>query len=302
MRKLYALTTIAFLLGCGTSLEVSPEPPKIVIQPVSSIAVVPPDPLSKPDQEVFQRMTKMAIAQNWHRRSLGEIIQTVSDQFLGTPYAEGLLDRSNNETLFTSLREFDCVLFVETVLAMARGIASQDYSPSTFTNHLQQQRYENGEINGYCSRLHYFSYWIEDNQRRGIVTDITKDLGGISLNKTLNFMSTNWKKYPKLVASEKEHQCIEQMEARLNATTANYIPTNQIRSRYAELKSGDILAIATRVPGLDVTHTGFVYRSSNGEVGIIHAAPGRGVKISRDLETYLNRVEDAIGVIVARPN
>ncbi|BAU12662.1 hypothetical protein LEP3755_31930 [Leptolyngbya sp. NIES-3755] len=302
MRKLYALTTIAFLLGCGTSLEIQPEAPKIALQPVSSISLVPPEPLAKPDQKVFQKITELAIEQHWHRRSLGEITQAVSEQFLETPYAEGLLDRSKNETLFTSLREFDCVLFVETVLAMARGIVNQDYSSNRFTQHLQQQRYENGEINGYCSRLHYFSYWIEDNQRRGIVTDITKELGGISLGKPLNFMSTNWKKYPKLVASEKEHQCIEQMEARLNATTVNYIPTNQIRSRYSELKSGDILAIATRVPGLDVTHTGFVYRSPNGEVGIIHAAPGRGVKISSDLETYLNRVEDAIGVIVARPN
>lgn len=302
MRKLYAVTTIAFLLGCGTSLKLQPEPPQIVLQSVSSIAVVTPRSLSQPDQKIFENITELAIEQRWHRRSIGEITQVLSEQFLGTPYAEGLLDRSQNETLFTSLREFDCVLFVETVLAIARGIVAQDYSSHTFTQNLKQQRYENGEINGYCSRLHYFSYWIEDNQRRGIVTDITKDLGGISLNKKLDFMSTNWKKYPKLVASEKEHQCIEQMEARLNATAVDYIPINQIRSRYRELKSGDILAIATRVPGLDVTHTGFVYRSSRGEVGIIHAAPGRGVKISPDLETYLNRVEDAIGVIVARPN
>ncbi|MBE9010624.1 DUF1460 domain-containing protein [Pseudanabaenaceae cyanobacterium LEGE 13415] len=302
MKKLYALTTIAFLLSFGTNLEFRSESPQITLQPVLISAAVPSEPLAKADQRIFQRINRIAVEENWHRRSLGEITQAIAEQFIGTPYAEGLLDRSKNETLFTSLREFDCVLFVESVLAMARGISSQNYSSHTFTKHLQQQRYENGEINGYCSRLHYFSYWIEDNQRRGIVTDITKDLGGISLGKRLNFMSTNWKKYPKLVASEKEHQCIEQMEARLNATTVNYIPTNQIRSRYRELKSGDILAIATRVPGLDVTHTGFVYRGSNGEVGIIHAAPGRGVKISPDLETYLNRVEDAIGVIVARPN
>jgi hypothetical protein len=261
----------------------------------------PQSPLKPSDQKIFQRLSDRAIEQDWQAKPIGNIIQTIAAEFLGASYVEGLLDRSQNETLFTSLQEFDCVLFVETVLAMARGIASKDYSPITFTTNLQQQRYENGEINGYCSRLHYFSYWIEDNQRRNIVTDITKDLGGISLDKTLNFMSENWKKYPKLVSSEQEYRCTQQMEMRLNSTVVNYIPTSQIRSRYAELKSGDILAIATRVPGLDVTHTGFVYRSTNGEVGIIHAAPGRGVKISSDLETYLNRVEDAIGVIVARP-
>jgi hypothetical protein len=78
-----------------------------------------------------------------------------------------------------------------------------------------------------------------------------------------------------------------------------YIPTDQIQSHYAELQAGDIIAIATSVPGLDVTHTGFVYRSSQG-LGLIHAAPS-GVKISADLQTYVSRVEAAIGIIVVRP-
>lgn len=312
MKKLIVLSAIAFLLGCGTSTALRSEPEKSAptseiplthtnLTHANLITVAPPEPLSESDQKIFKHLTAKAIEQNWQTRSIGEITQAIAEQFLGTPYVDGLLDRSPNETLFTSLQKFDCVLFVETVLAMARGIVVEDYSPYTFTKYLQQQRYENGEINGYCSRLHYFSHWIEDNQRRGIVTDITKDLGGISLNKKINFISENWQKYPKLVASEKERQCIEQMETRLNAVTVNYIPTNQIRNRYRELQSGDILAIATRIPGLDVTHTGFVYRNTNGEVGIIHAAPGRGVKISSDLETYLKRVKDAIGVIIARP-
>jgi hypothetical protein len=67
------------------------------------------------------------------------------------------------------------------------------------------------------------------------------------------------------------------------------------------LKPGDIVAIATDLPGLDVTHTGFVYRNPDGSVGLIHAAPGSGVKISRDLQTYTERVEHAIGILVARP-
>ncbi|MBD1822355.1 hypothetical protein H6F51_07580 [Cyanobacteria bacterium FACHB-DQ100] len=41
--------------------------------------------------------------------------------------------------------------------------------------------------------------------------------------------------------------------------------------------------------------------SKNGEAGIIHTAPKAGVKISPDLEAYLNRVEDEIELMVARP-
>lgn len=258
-------------------------------------------PLSKSDEVIFQRIMKQAIDQNWYQRSISDVIQKLSARFLGTPYAEHLLDQSEQETLFTSLRQFDCVLFVETVLAMARGIVNNDDSPATFAKHLQEQRYENGTIDGYCSRLHYFSYWIEDNQRRGIVTDITASLGGVPLNKTLNFMSTHWRNYPKLVKSETEHRCIERMEAKLNSRQIDYIPTARIRQVYDRLQPGDIVAIATRIPGLDVTHTGLVYRSSNGEMGLIHAAPGSGVKISADLQTYVSRVEDAIGILVARP-
>lgn len=270
------------------------------VTPFELVQAIPSESvLSSSDQKIFDRLMRQAIERNWSARSLGDSIQSIADYFLGAPYAEHLLDQTPRETLFVSLKEFDCVLFIETVLAMARGIAQQDYSDTTFTRHIQEQRYANGEMNGYCSRLHYFSQWIADNQRRGIVEDRTRLLGGIPLNKPLNFMSTNWKKYPKLVESEKEYQCIRQLESTIDASQIYYIPTHQIQSHYTELQAGDIIAIATSVPGLDVTHTGFVYRSSEG-TGLIHAAPS-GVKISTDLQTYVSRVDAAIGILVVRP-
>lgn len=281
-----------------------PSPPQTLPFDLAQGAASPSSPspsslLSPADQQIFDRLIKKAMTQNWHQRSLGDGIQAIADQFVGMPYAAHLLDQTPTETLFVSLREFDCLLFVETVLAMAQGIVKQDYSATTMTHRLQEQRYVNGEINGYCSRLHYFSQWISENQRRGIVEDMTPSFGGIPLNKTLNFMSTNWKKYPKLVESEKEHQCIQHMEATIDASQVRYIPISEIHHHYAQLQAGDIVAIATRISGLDVTHTGFVYRTSQ-DVGLIHAAPG-GVRISTDLQTYVSRVEDAIGIIVVRP-
>jgi len=62
---------------------------------------------------------------------------------------------AQEEVLVVNFHQFDCVLFVETVLAIARGVALQDYSYSTFLDHLRQHRYWNGQIDGYCSRLHY---------------------------------------------------------------------------------------------------------------------------------------------------
>lgn len=249
----------------------------------------------------FQSVRQEAIAQNLHQRSMGEIMQAMGEHFLGTPYKAGLLDQSPEEKLVVSLNEFDCVLFVETVLAIARGIAVQDYSAQTFVNHLQDQRYSHGKLNGYCSRLHYFSAWIADNQKRGTVENITRQLGGIPLNQPLNFMSQHWQSYPQLAQNDANYQCIVEAEKQLAKSAIYYLPQSQIRSIYEQLQPGDIVAVATRVPGLDVTHTGLVYRHSGDSVGFIHASPKGTVKVAPDLQSYIDRVEDAIGIIVARP-
>lgn len=252
--------------------------------------------------ERFQRVIKEAIARKMHEKPMGEIMQAIAEQFLGTAYKADLLDQSKEETLVVTLKQFDCVLFVESVLAIARGVAVQDYSYQTFVNHLRDQRYENGQMNGYCSRLHYFSAWINDNQKRGTVQNIAGDLGGVPLNKkNLNYMSTHWKTSPQPVRNDANYQCLVEMEAHLDGVNINYIPTHQIRRVYSQLQPGDIVAVATDIAGLDVTHTGLVYRHPDGNMGFIHASPAGRVTISRDLQRYVGHVEHAIGILVARP-
>ena len=248
----------------------------------------------------FEKIVQYAKQQNLPDRAIGEILQAIGDNFLGKPYAENLLDKSGEEKLIVTLNKFDCVLFVETVLAIARGVAVQDYDYQNFVNRLEQQRYSNGRMNGYCSRLHYFSEWINDNQKRQTVENITAQLGGVPMNKTLNFMSQNRSSYPQMVKDEATYQCIVNQEADLAKTIVNYIPTNRIKSIYSQLKPGDIVAVATDVKGLDVTHTGFVYRNADGNLGLIHASPAGAVTVAYDLQTYISRVESAIGIVVAR--
>lgn len=252
-------------------------------------------------QESFERVIRDAIAQNLHHRPMGETIQALATQFLDTPYKAGLLERGDRETLVVSLNAFDCVLLVETVLAIARGIIQQDYSYPTFINHLRDQRYSNGEIDGYCSRLHYFSAWIAENQKRGTVVNITPQLGGVSMHKKLNFISTHRQNYPRIAKNDALYNCVVEMESDLDNLTFSYIPNHQIHRIYAQLQPGDIVAIATNTPGLDVTHTGFVYRSPDGKIGLLHASPVGRVTIARDLQTYASRVKNAIGIVVARP-
>ncbi|MGQ4646503.1 N-acetylmuramoyl-L-alanine amidase-like domain-containing protein [Lyngbya aestuarii] len=251
--------------------------------------------------ETFRRVMEEAIGQNWHDLPMGEIMQAIAKQFLGASYQAGLLDKSEQENLVISLKEFDCLLFIETVLALARGVAVQDYSEPTFADHIRDQRYLNGQMEGYCSRLHYFSAWIDDNQKRQNVENIGSDLSGVTLNKKLNFMSTHRQSYPRLVSDDATYQCIVAMEDNLQGVTLNYIPQNQIRSVYESLQPGDIVGIATNLPGLDVTHTGLVYRTPDGNMGLIHASPIGEVTIAKDLQRYVGNVKNAIGILVVRP-
>ena len=248
----------------------------------------------------FEKIVQYAKKQNLPDRPIGEIVQAIADNFLGKPYAEGLLDKSGTEKLIVTLDKFDCVLFVETVLAIARGVAVQDYDYQNFVNRIEEQRYLNGKMNGYCSRLHYFSEWINDNQKRQTVENITAKLGGVPMNKTLNFMSQHRSSYPQMAKDEATYQCIVGIEADLAKTAVNYIPTNRIKTVYSQLKPGDIVAVATDVKGLDVTHTGFVYRNADGNMGLIHASPAGQVTVAYDLHRYISRVESAIGIVVAR--
>lgn len=323
MKKFFGVAFLGSALAGGSGgalfafLSSFDRPPQAVSRPVvtnsqpSSISEANFLSQNKQLQEVvtdagvqprFERVMQYAQEQKLSDRPIGEIMQAIATQFLGASYKKNLLDESPEEKLFISLDKFDCVLFVETVLAIARGVATQDYAYDRFVDRVRDERYRNGEIRGYCSRLHYFSDWIYDNQNRNNVANFTESLGGISLNKKLNFMSSNRQLYPQIAKDDLTYQCFVDMENRLSELNIKYIPKGQIRRVYSQLQPGDIVAVATSVAGLDVTHTGLVYRNPNGNLGIIHASPAGRVTIARDLQLYVGNINNAIGIIVARPN
>jgi hypothetical protein len=241
-----------------------------------------------------------ARAGRWHEQDFGSLVQTVAAALLGSRYEEGLLDVNENEALVVNLAAFDCVLYVENVLALARAIAAEDYAWETYTRNLEALRYREGALEGYCSRLHYFTDWIWDNARRGAVRDVTQEVGGEPFDKTLDFMTEHRDAYPRLV-SDSTFQCIADMEAATRDRVLYYVPEDRIRDAYPRLQPGDVIATATDIEGLDVTHTGFVYRTPEGGTGFIHASISGEVKVADDLAGYIEENARQIGIIVARP-
>jgi Protein of unknown function (DUF1460) len=251
------------------------------------------------DGRIYRRIVSDADRHNLPQESMGKIMQTVAEQFLGSEYRAGLLDQEAQETLVISLKQFDCLLFVETVLAIANNIKQQDYNYQAFTHKIEDQRYWQGKMNGYCSRLHYFSDWIDDNSKRGNVENITPQLGGIDTVKKINFMTAHRSSYPNLAQGDLNFQCIARVEDSL-PQIFNYIPTKNIRQAYSQLQPGDMIGVATDIRGLDFTHTGLVFQQPNGDMGLIHASPAGKVVIAQDLQTYVAKVENAIGIVVTR--
>jgi Protein of unknown function (DUF1460) len=260
------------------------------------------DPLLSPaDQAQLDQTLRTAKQDKLAAQPFGTVVQAIARRYLGARYQAGLLDRSSTEQLLISFQKFDCVLFVESMLALAR-IAVQPNLSSNVPRQIEVQRYRSGHLKDYCSRLHYFSDWIADNERRGLVRNVTLASGGIPLKKPLDFMTQHRSSYPQLQKSEAEFTCLKAAEASLAQEKRYYIPTAKISGIYPKLQAGDIVAIATAVPGLDVTHTGLLERRADGGVGMIHASPAGSVTRANDLQTYVKRVPDAIGIIVARPN
>ncbi len=291
---LHLITGLIGIFNPAHSLSAPPKtPPKT---PVLSAQVVAP---TTAESQSFERVINRVKTMQLSQKPMGEIMQAIALDFLGSSYKAGLLDKTQKEELFISLNQFDCVLFVETVLALSRNMALAQYQYQDLARQITNIRYRDGKIEGYCSRLHYFSDWIDDNQKRGHVKDITRQLGGVSLNKTLNFMSNNRQSYRQL-KNDINYGCIKEVEANLKNLSLDYIPTDKIESIYQDLEPGDIIGVVTNIAGLDTTHTGLVYRQGK-QTGLIHASPAGRVTIAVDLEKYIRNVDRAIGIFVVRP-
>ena len=193
--------------------------------------------------------------------------------------------------------------FVEAVLAMGRGVAQQDYSFDGYAQRLQAQRYRGTATPSYCARLHYFSEWIADNDRRGVVERVTAELGGERIDRTLSFMSEHREAYDRLADNDSLYTCIQDMEADLRAQNHAWhvIPQDEIGRVTDRIEAGDIIGLATDIEGLDIAHTALAFRGADGQLGLLHASLSGEVVVSPDIQQYIQQIDHQIGIVVARP-
>ncbi|MBT8180820.1 MAG: DUF1460 domain-containing protein [Eudoraea sp.] len=253
------------------------------------------------DQDRAAFDIKIEEIQKLKQSDLGNTMISVGRTFLGLPYVVKTLEIGETEALVINLQGMDCTTYVENVLAFSILLYEDKMHFDAFINTLENIRYKDGELDGYASRLHYFSEWIANNEKKGLLEDITAETGGIEIKKEINFMSTHRDLYP-FLADEENFNKIKASEISLNHQPICILPQDQIEANENLIKNGDIIALTTAIPGLDITHTGIAIRENDGRIHLLHASSSGMVEISElPLADYLKKIKKNTGIMVARP-
>ncbi|WP_025667970.1 N-acetylmuramoyl-L-alanine amidase-like domain-containing protein [Aquimarina megaterium] len=255
---------------------------------------------SAKDKEIFTTRITALKKEYTPKTAFGETLVFVGKTFLGTPYAAKTLEIGSKESLVINFQGLDCTTFVENVLVLSLMLKNEKEDFESYTAYLEKIRYKNGELDGYASRLHYFSEWITNNEQKGIIRNITGDIGGIEIEKDINFMSTHRELYP-FLKDDKNFKGIQQSEINISQSSVCFLPKDQIKENEASILSGDIVALTTSIKGLDITHTGIAIRKENGRIHLLHASSKGQVEISTlPLVDYLKKIKNNTGIIVNR--
>ncbi len=295
------LFLLALATGCGPEAENGePEtgPAAETTQAPQDAPVVSDTP---EDSAIFVETMAWVRGSRADTLPIGELTAAIAQRFVGAPYTPGLLEVPQTEQLVVNLREFDCVTYVEQILAMSRAVVAGEPTYARFKNELRHIRYRDGELTGYPSRLHYFSEWISDNDEKGVLDNITQELGGVRDTTGIDFMSQHTESYRQL-ADSVNLAAIREKEEELSSFPRYAIPESGIAAVEEGIRNGDVIAATSTLAGLDIAHTGFALWV-DGRLHLMHAPlVGSNVEISEaPLAERIQRIDAQDGIMVARP-
>ena len=221
-----------------------------------------------------RRRVEQLLSKKKYDRSAASRIEVLSRHFLGRPYkTNSLIGSADTAEAFTaSLDGFDCVTYIEIVLALSRASNVDE-----FTKWLRKIRYDRGRIQ-WERRNHYSTLWIRNNIREGIIGPVSLPaVPTVSIDRVLNVV-------PGLAAQRTRVKCVPKLAApRLE--------------RY--LQTGDLIFFASTRKHLDVFHAGIIVRDGE-RVLMRHASRSHGYVMEQELREFL-KANRMAGVIVARP-
>lgn len=206
--------------------------------------------------------------------SVGKRIDILSQSLLGLPYTPNpLIGSASSKEIFTvSLDGFDCVTYIETVLALSLAAGARD-----FDRWVRRIRYDGGRVR-WNLRNHYMTTWLRNNRRQGII-------GFVSI--------------PGVTPVIRDRTLSAIPELPPHRVRMKFIPKRAMRRAMPHLRRGDLVAFVSTRKGLDVFHAGILAGSGTPAM-IRHASRSAGSVIEQKFADFL-KANRMAGVIVARP-
>ncbi|TVQ86883.1 MAG: DUF1460 domain-containing protein [Bacteroidetes bacterium] len=300
--KLHTLTTIivGFLLAChageGSDFSFRTDSREGFCFPSEVFSRVK----TQNDKQIFKKVIEKINSDTTDFTDLSDVLTKTGIFFLETPYVAYTLEIPGDEQLVVNLREMDCTTFVEYVVALTLLIKENRTDFERFTQLLACIRYRDGIIDGYPSRLHYFTEWLQNNADKGILEIVSNQVSDVPYDTRVSFMSSNPGLYRQLENPEYVSS-IKETEKVISGFEMNFIPKDRIPEIEDQIKDGDIIAFTTNITGLDVSHTGFAIHQ-NGRLHLLHASTRTNqVEISPvPLSDYLAPMRRVTGILVGR--
>ncbi|MFZ2323291.1 MAG: N-acetylmuramoyl-L-alanine amidase-like domain-containing protein [Ignavibacteriaceae bacterium] len=257
---------------------------------------------SDKDIEICNSKFNLAVDKSLADKPINEVIVEIGKSFLGTEYVAHTLEKEGDEQLVINLTGLDCTTFLESALTFARCIKKGKTSFDDYKNELTFLRYRDGKINNYTSRLHYTSDWIFNNQQKGIIKDITKEIGGKKVRFNVSVMSENPRYYKQLQKHPEFISIVKKQEDEINKRDYYYIPENDIEKIESKLQTGDLIALTTNNKGEDIGHVGIAIKMDDGRIHFMHAPlAGSKVQITEmPLCDYTKKIKKHTGIVVLR--
>ena len=308
------LLALGLVVACGEGPSDDPAGEPAATEADADASATDPGPTTLPgtdeDWGIMREQARWAYRNGLDTLPIGQIVARIGERFVGTPYAPHTLEVAGEERLVIELQELDCVTFVENVLALARFVRSVPEAmlddptrhQAYYSGILQNIRYRDGKLDEYPARLHYFSEWISDKDTRGLVRNLSSDLGGVPDDEPIDFMTTHPDAYRQLGEDPAFLPALQEIETRLSSQPRHYVPQDRIAEVADRIQDGDLIAATSTVAGLDIAHTGIALWK-DGQLHLLHAPLVDGVvEVSElSLADRIKRIGGQDGIMVARP-
>lgn len=254
------------------------------------------------DLRICKQKFELADSLDLSDKPINQVIIEIAKSFVGIEYVANTLQNENEEKLKIHLTGLDCYTFLEASLVFARTVKAGKSDFTDFENELEKIRYRNGKLKDYTSRLHYFSDWLYEMDKRGIIVDITEKVGGERYDKVINFMSSNPKFYKELKGNSLFVDKMKKIEEDINKRKYFYVEQFNIEEIESELQDGDLIGITSDISGLDISHVGLAIKMNNGRVHFLHAPlAGKKIQITKmPLSEYVKNNKKQTGIMIGR--